>query len=279
MKRTTQPPGKPQPSQSAAAVADSLGIPLHVCDVQATFYRDIVQPFIAEYAQGRTPNPCVLCNPGLKFATLVEQADRLNAQWIATGHYARIEHPSAGPARLLQAADRRKDQSYALYRLTQRHLSRLLLPLGDIEDKSIVRDLARERNLPSAEQRRKPGLVLYARRRLPVAAGDAEAGGHPPRPHRQRSRGTAWRAHRSRTLHRRAAQRTGYRGSRTPLRAAAAPRRQRPHRWATVEPGTPHVHHRCHHLHVGRTTCDDIQRQRPHPLPRSTGRRRRSPHR
>ena len=140
-----------QDTDEAEAVANNLGIPLHIADVQTTFYRDVVEPFIAEYAQGRTPNPCVMCNPGLKFATLVEQADRLNAQWIATGHYARVEHPTDGPARLLIAADRRKDQSYALYRLTQRHLSRLLLPLGDIEDKSVVRDLARQRDLPSAE--------------------------------------------------------------------------------------------------------------------------------
>lgn len=135
----------------AAAVATALGIPLHVCDVRTAFYRDVVQPFAAAYAQGRTPNPCVMCNPGLKFATLVEQADRLQAQWIATGHYARIEHPTGGPARLLIAADRRKDQSYALYRLTQQHLRRMLLPLGHIEGKAAVRALARERHLPSAE--------------------------------------------------------------------------------------------------------------------------------
>ncbi len=135
----------------AAAVADALQIPLHIEDVEARFYRDVIEPFVAEYTQGHTPNPCVMCNPTLKFAVLLEAADRLGARWIATGHYARVVQPSAGPARLLQAQNRQKDQSYALYRLTQRHLTRLLLPLGDVEDKATVREMARRYALPSAE--------------------------------------------------------------------------------------------------------------------------------
>ncbi|HOU16093.1 MAG TPA: tRNA 2-thiouridine(34) synthase MnmA [Anaerolineae bacterium] len=135
----------------AAAVAEALHIPLHIEDVEARFYRDVVEPFVAEYVQGHTPNPCVMCNPTLKFAVLLEAADRLGARWIATGHYARIAHPEAGPARLLQAHNRQKDQSYALYRLTQRHLTRLLLPLGDIADKAAVRAMARRLSLPSAD--------------------------------------------------------------------------------------------------------------------------------
>jgi tRNA-specific 2-thiouridylase len=136
---------------SAAAVADALHIPLHVEDVETRFYRNVIEPFVAEYARGHTPNPCVMCNPTLKFAVLSEAADRLGARWIATGHYARIDHPVAGPARLLHAQNLQKDQSYALYRLTQHHLTRLLLPLGDIADKATVREMARHYGLPSAE--------------------------------------------------------------------------------------------------------------------------------
>ncbi|HOT90684.1 MAG TPA: tRNA 2-thiouridine(34) synthase MnmA [Anaerolineae bacterium] len=136
---------------AAAAVANALRIPLHIADVEARFYRDVVEPFVTAYAQGQTPNPCVLCNPTLKFAVLLEVAGHLDAQWIATGHYARIVRPESGPARLLQAQNRQKDQSYALYRLTQQHLTRLLLPLGDVADKATVRDMARHYNLPSAE--------------------------------------------------------------------------------------------------------------------------------
>lgn len=142
----------------AAVVATALHIPLTERDVEARFFQDIVQPFVAEYTRGLTPNPCVLCNPGLKFAVLLEEAERINARWIATGHYARVEHPLEGPARLsrqarlLQARDRHKDQTYALYRLTQRHLTRMRLPLGDIADKATVRDLARKFQLPVAEE-------------------------------------------------------------------------------------------------------------------------------
>lgn len=134
----------------SAAVADALHIPLHIEDVEVRFYREVIEPFVAAYVGGYTPNPCVMCNPRLKFAVLSAVADRLGAPWIATGHYARIDHPIAGPARLLQAQNRQKDQSYALYRLTQRHLTRLLLPLGNVASKTAVREMARQYGLPDA---------------------------------------------------------------------------------------------------------------------------------
>lgn len=136
----------------AATVAETLGIPLHVADARERFYRDVVAPFAAAYANGLTPNPCVLCNPTLKFAALVEAANRLDAAWIATGHYAQIERAPGGAAHLLRARYLPKDQSYALYRLTQTHLPRLLLPLGEVESKDAVRDVARRHGLPSAER-------------------------------------------------------------------------------------------------------------------------------
>jgi len=135
----------------AAEVADHLGIPLVVRDLKDTFYRRIVTPFLDDYTRGLTPNPCVFCNPTLKFATLIEEASRLQASWIATGHYARVVRTEDGVSHLLRGVASAKDQSYALYRLTQDQLQRLLLPLGNLESKAHVREIARHYSLPSAE--------------------------------------------------------------------------------------------------------------------------------
>jgi len=136
---------------AAAEVAEALGIPFHQADLEDTFFSQVVRPFLDDYAQGRTPNPCVFCNPTLKFAALIEAADRLNARWIATGHYARVARSDEGVSRLLRGRAEAKDQSYALYRLTQAHLGRLLLPLGNLTSKAEVRAQARERHIPSAD--------------------------------------------------------------------------------------------------------------------------------
>jgi tRNA-specific 2-thiouridylase len=138
------------PVERARAIATALDVPLHVLDLRARFYQDVVAPFVAAYAEGRTPNPCVTCNPCFKFDALLEVADRLGARWIATGHYARVQHTPDGPSRLLRGCNPAKDQSYVLYRLTQRHLQRLLLPLGTIEDKAEVWEIARRLDLPIA---------------------------------------------------------------------------------------------------------------------------------
>ncbi len=147
----------------AGAVAAVLGIPLHVTDARERFYHDVVVPFADAYARGLTPNPCVMCNPTLKFAALLDAADCLGAAWIATGHYARIERAPDGPTHLLRACNPHKDQSYALYRLTQTHLSRLLLPLGTVESKEAVRDIARRHGLPSAEREDSQDLCFMGR--------------------------------------------------------------------------------------------------------------------
>ncbi len=135
----------------AQSIADMLQIPLAHLDRQERFFKEVVLPFADEYARGCTPNPCVLCNPHFKFDVLLQFADRIGARWVATGHYARVEGTGAGPARLLEARNARKDQSYFLYRLSQLQLRRLLLPLGEIEEKAEVRALARELQLPVAE--------------------------------------------------------------------------------------------------------------------------------
>lgn len=136
--------------ESAQAVAAASGIPCTVLDLEARFYREVVQPFVAAYGQGRTPNPCVFCNPTLKFAALLMAADAIQAAWIATGHYARVLHREGASTRLLRARSTRRDQSYVLYRLDPSTLARLRLPLGEMADKAEVRAFARQRGLPAA---------------------------------------------------------------------------------------------------------------------------------
>ncbi len=135
----------------ARAVAIQLRISISQRDLRHQFHERIVKPFAGAYARGQTPNPCIFCNPDLKFATLLEVANAIGAAWIATGHYTRVVHADGKPSRLLRACAESKDQSYALYRLTQPCLRRLLLPLGGVESKAEVRRMARQWQLPTAE--------------------------------------------------------------------------------------------------------------------------------
>jgi tRNA-specific 2-thiouridylase len=115
----------------ARRVADILGIPFYVIDVRDQFRRSIVQFFIDEHAAGRTPNPCVECNRQIRFTNLLERAMSLGADYLATGHYARVEQ-SGGIYRLRQGIDPQKDQSYVLHVLQQSHLARVLFPVGEL---------------------------------------------------------------------------------------------------------------------------------------------------
>jgi tRNA-uridine 2-sulfurtransferase len=135
----------------ARAVADRLGIPHYVFDVEREFTRDVIDDFVAEYAAGRTPNPCVRCNGNTKFADLLRRGRMLGCDAIATGHYARIGHDAHGNAVLMRGLDHNKDQAYFLWALPRQMLPQLLFPLGELT-KAEVRERARDLGLVTAEK-------------------------------------------------------------------------------------------------------------------------------
>lgn len=137
-------------AMDARRVADSLGIAFYALDFQAEFSR-IVDYFVDEYTQGRTPNPCVQCNNWIKFGRLFDYADRVDAAYVATGHYARLESIQGEPA-LLRGVDDNKDQSYALAGIDRQYLSRMLLPVGGYH-KPEIRQLAGKAGLRVADKR------------------------------------------------------------------------------------------------------------------------------
>ena len=137
-------------ANDARRVADFLCIPHYVVDFHEYFQDKIVNYFISEYLKGRTPNPCVACNKYIKFGKLFEFIDELGIDFLATGHYARIEC-SAGKYQLKKGLDLKKDQSYVLYNLTAEQLSRVILPLGE-QSKDETRTLAEKLNLPVAHK-------------------------------------------------------------------------------------------------------------------------------
>src|SRR5487761_1115661 len=116
--------------QDARRVCDSLDAPHYVLNVESRFKEQIVDSFVQAYVAGNTPNPCVRCNQYIKFDALLSRALALGVDFLATGHYARIERQPQGPLQLLRAVDRTKDQSYALCRLNQTQLAHSLFPLG-----------------------------------------------------------------------------------------------------------------------------------------------------
>lgn len=135
---------------AAARIADQLRIPLHVVDFREEFRRLVIDDFIDEYYHGRTPNPCVRCNRTVKFGLLLDKARELGADYLATGHYARIERAEDGFFHLLKGADPHKDQSYFLFALTQDQLSSSLFPLGSLT-KPEVRAIAAHLSLHVAD--------------------------------------------------------------------------------------------------------------------------------
>ncbi len=137
-------------SSDALKVAEKLGIPYHIIDMEKDFKKYVIDYFIEEYEAGRTPNPCTICNRYIKFEGLLQKAKELKIDYLATGHYANIE--KIGEKYLLKKAkDITKDQSYFLYNLTQEQLSKTIFPLGQLTKKE-VRDIAKEIGLQVASK-------------------------------------------------------------------------------------------------------------------------------
>ena len=138
--------------EDARRVCTHLGIDHHVFNLTGTFSELVIERFVSEYQQGRTPNPCICCNRFLKFGQLPARARELGFSHISTGHYARIEYDRGiGRYLLKRGVDRNKDQSYVLYMLTQDQLEHTLLPLGEMT-KEQVRNIAREQGFHTAEK-------------------------------------------------------------------------------------------------------------------------------
>lgn len=127
----------PDDMRDARRVCDELGVPHYAVDYRDAFRSAVIEPFARSYARGETPNPCVLCNDQLKFATLLARARALGAERLITGHYARIENDGAGGWMLRRARDPEKDQSYFLFGLTQHALASTRFPLGDMTKEEV----------------------------------------------------------------------------------------------------------------------------------------------
>ena len=150
-----------QAVEEAAKTAKYIGIPHRIADVKNIFVEKVIEPFMNAYAAGLTPNPCILCNRLIKFPILIKEAEKRNAEFIATGHYARVE-PAQGTGQRAQSKnnlltllkkglDPKKDQSYVLYILNQDKLKKLVLPLGHYK-KDKIREIAKDIKLPAAKR-------------------------------------------------------------------------------------------------------------------------------
>ncbi|HLW24156.1 MAG TPA: tRNA 2-thiouridine(34) synthase MnmA [Steroidobacteraceae bacterium] len=148
--------------QDARRVCETLGIPLHRVSFAAQYRERVFAHFLEEYAAGRTPNPDVLCNREVKFGLALDYMRRLGAAWLATGHYARIEH-GPGTPRLLKARDLGKDQSYFLHAVDPRRLERVLFPVGELR-KAEVRRLAHEAGLAVHDKPDSTGICFIGER-------------------------------------------------------------------------------------------------------------------
>lgn len=164
----------------AVSVADIIGIPLEAVNFSAEYKERVFNQFLAEYKAGRTPNPDVLCNAEIKFKAFLDHAVDLGADYIATGHYARI-HEREGMFQLLKAEDGTKDQSYFLYRLNQNQLSKTLFPVGHLYKRD-VRKIARDLGLPNFSKKDSTGICFigerpfrqFLNRYLPLEPGEIQ---------------------------------------------------------------------------------------------------------
>lgn len=155
----TSQEAQPAPGFLAQKVADALGISFINLDVRDQFYDTVVHTFINQYLAGLTPNPCLFCNPRVKWGLLQTTALEKGADFFATGHYARLVRLPSGQVELRRGVDRNKDQSYVLSMLSQTQLARTLLPLGELT-KTEVRAMAHEMDLPVADQEESQDLCF-----------------------------------------------------------------------------------------------------------------------
>ena len=161
--------GDPLPSRccslddvyDARRVAEELGFPFYVLNLERDFERDVVQPFVSSYLNGETPIPCVSCNSRLKFASLDRLAVSLGCEKVATGHYARVEFDAVNNRyKLLRGQNEQKDQSYFLWELTQAQLSRAMFPLGEMS-KPEARDAARKHGLNGVSEKKESQEICF----------------------------------------------------------------------------------------------------------------------
>lgn len=164
----------------ARSVSDSLGLPLHTINFSAEYWERVFSHFLREYEAGRTPNPDILCNREIKFKAFLDHAIDMGADYIATGHYARVGKQD-DKYQLLKGRDNSKDQSYFLYTLGQRQLARSLFPLGELE-KSVVRHIAMEHQLITHDKKDSTGICFIGERNfrdflsryLPASPGEIQ---------------------------------------------------------------------------------------------------------
>lgn len=149
----------PDSMSLARRVAAKLGIQFYVIDAKEIFYNTVVQYFTQGYLQGTTPNPCLVCNKKIRWEFLLEKAMSIGADFLATGHYARIHEAGNGSLQLLKAVDEQKDQSYVLHVMDQYRLEHALFPLGELT-KPEVRQIARQAKLPVAERQESQDLCF-----------------------------------------------------------------------------------------------------------------------
>ena len=145
--------GNEKTKQDAKRVCDALEIPHHIINLKEEFHKCVIQNFISEYKKCRTPNPCIECNKYLKFGAMQEIAKKLDCEYIATGHYAKIEYSNEYNQYVLKKSNAGyKDQSYVLYNLPKDLAEKILFPLGDFENKDQIRKIAQKYNLPVANK-------------------------------------------------------------------------------------------------------------------------------
>lgn len=147
--------------KEAERVASALGIEHHIIDLRQTFKEEIMLPFAKAYVSGETPNPCVLCNRKIKYGLLLEEAIKLGADYMATGHYARnVYNPLTDQYELFKGLADRKDQAYVMHGLSQKQLSKILFPNGSYQSKDDIRKIVADRGIFTASKKDSMGICF-----------------------------------------------------------------------------------------------------------------------